>query len=378
MKRQLTFFESVSIVAGNGIGGGIMAIPILFHNTGLVPAIIILTVAYMVSVFLHIMVANILLKAKNGYQLLSVFNEFLFKGKFGNVFSTIFFCLLTIVLFANLSAYITGGAEIITSLFGLPLLASKICFYMISAGLVFFGLKAVGFGEKITMIGIIFVTVILTIVSFVNIKNPISVYWTDLPSYLTLYAMAMFSFSALFSVPQVVEGSSEKEARIGPSIACGLFINFIITILISVSAIISSSEVTEVAIIGWSNSLGLPVKIFASLFIIFAMITSYWAISLALSDIVKEQLKFSNSLSWLIATLPSFLLTFITSASFADFVKIAGGAVAVIIALLLIPAYYNSLKDENPPFILKKLGQSRIVIITIAVFYIIMAIGSFM
>ncbi|NLK40150.1 MAG: hypothetical protein GX303_07950 [Clostridiales bacterium] len=377
MKKQLTFFESVCIVAGNGIGGGVMAIPLLFNRAGLLPAIILLTATYIISVFLHIMVADMLLKTKNGCQILSVFNEFLFIGRLGKILSASFFGLLTLILFANLSAYITGGAEIIVSLLGIPLLISKILYYIFSAGLVFFGLKAVGFGEKITVIGILVVTAGLTLLSFGNIKNSIVIYQSSIPSYLTLYAMAMFSLSALFSVPQVVVGTSENKAKIGPSIACGLFINFIVTILISVSSILSSAEVTEIAIIGWTDSLGLPVKIFASLFILFAMITSYWAISLTLADIVKEQLKLNKNICWLIATLPSFSLTFITGVGFADLVKIAGGAVAVIIALLLLPAYNNSLKDGKPPYILRKLGQNKLLIITVAVFYILMAVGSF-
>lgn len=104
----------------------------------------------------------------------------------------------------------------------------------------------------------------------------------------------MFSLSALFSVPQAVEGLSHSDSgkeKIGGSIALGLMINLLITIAISVCAIIASDEVTEVAIIGWSESLGIYVKIFASLFVAFAMVTSYWAISLALSDIVKEQME---------------------------------------------------------------------------------------
>lgn len=377
MKKQLTFFESACIVAGNGIGGGIMAIPFLFNKIGLVPAILLLSAAYIISAVLHIMVADMLLKAKNGCQILSVFNEFLFKGTLGRLLSAVFFGLLTLVLFANLSAYIAGGAEILASLSGCPLLLARILFYIISAGLVFFGLKAVGFGEKVTVLGILIVCAALTVLSLLNIRSPLPLHWPDIPSCLTFYAMAMFSFSALFSVPQVVEGSSKNEAEIGWAIACGLFINFVVTLLISVSAILSSIEITEVAIVGWAGSLGLPVKIFASLFILFAMVTSYWAISLALADIVKEQLKLPKKLCWLIATLPSFCLTFIRSAGFADFIKIAGGAVAVIIALLLLPAYGNSLKDGRPPQILKRLGQSKLLIVTVALFYLLMAAGSF-
>ena len=143
MKKKLTFFESICVIAGNGIGSGIMAIPFLFNKTGFIPAIIIFTIAYIVSCILHLMVADMIIKAKNGNQILSIFNEFLFKGKNGKLLSTLFFVILILVLVANLSAYITGSAEIIASLTGISLIYIKFIIYIIAAYLVVFGLKEV-------------------------------------------------------------------------------------------------------------------------------------------------------------------------------------------------------------------------------------------
>ncbi|MFH2128870.1 MAG: hypothetical protein ABIK68_00740 [bacterium] len=43
--RQLSLFEASSIVAGLGVGGGIMAVPFLASLNGLVPVILILIAA---------------------------------------------------------------------------------------------------------------------------------------------------------------------------------------------------------------------------------------------------------------------------------------------------------------------------------------------
>ena len=231
--------------------------------------------------------------------------------------------------------------------------------------------------EKFSVFLIFVITVILALLSFLNINNPFVLYKDNFISYLGLYSLIMFSLSSLFSVPQAVEGLNKDSNKIKKAIIVGLLINLIISIIISICAVLTSSEITEIAIIGWSASLGLPIKIAASLFIFFAMISSYWAISLALSDIVKEQLKLNRTLCWIIATLPSLLVTFITDASFSDFIKITGGAVAVIIAILLLPAYNNSLKNELEHQILKNVGQRKLLIFIIGVFYILMAIGSF-
>ena len=56
--------------------------------------------------------------------------------------------------------------------------------------------------------------------------------------------------------------------------------------------------------IGWSKGIGSWAEMVGSLFTILAMLTTYWSISLALADIVEEQLKLSRRLCWVIATLP--------------------------------------------------------------------------
>lgn len=378
---KISTFEAACIVAGNGIGGGLMALPFLAQNTGWLTTLIVLIIAWSITVVLHMMVADMLLAAKNGNGLLSVFSEFLFRGKFRKALTAGFFVLLLITLLFNLSAYISGGAGIVTDLFELSALLSKLIFYGIAIIVPLLGLKALGFSEKTTVIIMFLVTVGLTVISSVKGNNPLELLPQSGSAPLALYGLAMFSFSALFSVPQAVEGLGREPGAIKKAVGIGVGINLVMSLLICFSALYASETVTEVAIVGWSAGLGLPVKITGSLLILFAMLTSFWAISLALSDMVCEQFKVKRRKwpAFICSTIPCLLLALFSGANFTSFVSIAGGAVAVIIALLLLPAYRLSSKSgkkDTMTTLPRKLRGNIGLILLIGLFYILMAAGS--
>ena len=385
MKKKLTAFEAACIVAGNGIGGGLMALPFLAQYAGWPGTISVLTSAWLVTVILHFMVADMLFNTGNESGILSIFNEFLFRGKWQKILTAGFFLLLLVTLIFNLSAYITGGADIIAGLFGFPPLISNLIVYALCTIVPLLGLKALGLSEKATVLLMMLAMMILAALSFIKGTHQLGAMPQSPNSLLALYGLAMFSFSAFFSVPQAVEGLDRNLKAVKKAIVLGVGINLVMSLMICFSALYASETVTEAAIVGWSQALGLPVKIVGSLLILFAMLTSFWAISLALSDMVCEQLK-TKRYKWFIficSTLPCLMLSLFSGASFISFIGIAGGAVAAIIALLLLPAYHISCKDRisrkdiNPIIsLLGKAGDSMWLVVLIGLCYVLMAAGA--
>jgi hypothetical protein len=58
-------------------------------------------------------------------------------------------------------------------------------------------------------------------------------------------------------------------------------------------------------------------------------------------------------------------------------IQIVGGAVAVIAALLIIPSYYNAVRDSKDVLILGRIGKSRGLLCLVFILYILMAVSSF-
>lgn len=372
--KQLTIVESACIITGYGIGGGVMAMPYLAQRNGCLMSLLILAAAFLANFILHVMIAELAVKSGGGSQIIEVFSRYLFQGKYKKVLTLAFFVIMALVLFTNLAAYISGAAEIISELLGISLWLSRLLFYAAAASVVLFGLKAVGVSEKLA-VGVIFLLVgLLACFSMLHIQNPLPVNAGSITEGLAYFGMGMFAFSAFFSVPQAVSGLGGDGKKVRKAVFLGLLNNFILITVITVCALLSSAQVTEVAMIGWSKGIGSWAEMVGSLFTILAMLTTYWSISLALADIVEEQLKLSRRLCWVIATLPSLALTFAGLGGFMEFMRLAGGLIAILIALLVVPAFRKASREPGDSLLGRWSGGWMQILIIIA--YVLMAVGN--
>jgi len=377
-KKELTFLEATSIVAGYGIGGGVMAIPYLSSNNGIPTTVFVLILAFAVSTLLHLMIAEMSCRNKESSQLLELLGKYVFKGSIGKIGLWVFFGAMTITMLANLAAYVAGAGEIIESLTGMPLWIAESIFYVVAAGVIFFGLKIMGVCEKIAVAGIFIIMTILIVATLTIDLNPLPVAPFAENKAIALFGMIMFSFSAFFSVPQAAEGLSRDGKKVSRAVILGIGINMIIVVAVTLCTLLASDPVTEVAIIGWSKGIGNWANLVGSIFVLLAMITSYWAISLALADILVDRLKIDFRLACLAATLPSFLISVIGFTGFLGFMRLAGGGIAILVAVLVIPAYRmdrNAHADIKEGWSLGALGSLPVQILVL-LGYLMMAYGS--
>lgn len=369
---SLTTWEASCIVTGYGIGSGVMSMPYLAQKCGFPLSVLILAISLCASYILHLMIADLAMKSEGG-QIIACLSKFLFRGKLKKVLSITFFILMGIILCTNLGAYIAASEEVIVGLVPMPSLVAKLLFYGVCAVVVLLGLKAVGISEKYAVDSIFVLIGVLAVASFAAPHKAIPVKCESANAVLAYYGMAMFALSAFFSVPQAVEGLGSDEKKVRKSIFLGLFNNFILILVISFCSLLASEEVTEVAMVGWSEGIGLWAQVIGGIFTILAMLTTYWSLSLALGGIVNDMLHLGSRLSWIVATIPSLVLVMFNVAGFMDLMRTAGGLIAIIIAVMIVPAFRNAKKDV-PGSLLSVSNTSLDAAIIIA--YIIMAIGS--
>lgn len=373
-KKQLTTWEAACIITGYGIGAGVLSMPYMAARNGIILSTLILILSLLASYVLHLMIAEIALKEGNGGQIISCLNRFLFRGKAKQILTVFFFALMAVILVTNLAAYISGAEEIIVGLLPISSIAAKLLFYVVAASVVLFGLKAVGVSEKIAVTVIFALIAALAAASLLNIRNPLSLSASSLNDALAYYGLAMFAMSAFFSVPQAVEGLGGDTKKIRKALFLGLLNNFILILVISVCSLLSSTEITELAMVGWSAGIGLWAQVIGGLFTVLAMLTTYWSLSLALGGIVDDMLHTGTKISWLLATLPSLILVLFNVAGFLDLMRTAGGLIAIIIAVMVVPAYHNARRDVPENNLLRHSGLPLEIVIVIA--YILMAVGS--
>ncbi len=371
--KQLTTWEAACIITGYGIGAGVLSMPYVADIVGFPASVAILILAFLASYVLHLMIAELAVKTEDGGQIISCLTRFLFRGRFKNVLSISFFVLMALILCTNLATYIAAAEEIILALIPMPALAAKLLFYVCAASVVFFGLKAVGISEKYAVSAIIGLIALLAAASAFASHNPINLHTGNLNQLMAYYGLAMFAMSAFFSVPQAVEGLGHDAKKIKKAVFIGLGVNFMLILVISFCALWSSARISEVAMVGWSEGIGLWAELVGSVFTLLAMLTTYWSLSLALAGIIGEMTKLSVRLCWLIATVPSLILVLFELGDFMELLRTAGGLIAIVVAVMVVPAYRNA-RLEVPGGLLRRSGLWLELLIIAA--YILMAVGS--
>lgn len=373
--KKLTFAESLLLVAGAGIGTGLLTIPYAVSRIGLPGTLIALLIAYAVSLVMYLMIAELTLQTERPADLLGILDKHIFRGKGKKPLRVLFFFLLVLLLLENLIVYILCAANVMNGLFGMQQSVSMILFYTVASVVVFFGMKGMGVGEKISVTLIGAAVLGLTVLSVFSPKGQIETGFGAPDKVFAVYGLFMFAFSAIFSVIQVCNHIDRPE-KAGKAVVGGLTVNALITLIFAIAAVIGSETVTEIAVMGLCESIGIPaVKVICSVLVLLAMLTSFWSSGFAFADVVGDMLKLSHRIAWFVSTLPALLIAVLIPLSVLDYIQIGAGALSVILVIVVLPAYIHAARPVERP-LLGRVAKSKTLIAVMAVAILLMAVSS--
>ena len=376
-EKKLTFLEGLMLVAGAGMGTGILTIPYAASKIGIWGTLIALILAYVASVITYLFIADLTMQSTDSTQLLGILKQHLFRGKYEKILTYTFFAVFVIILLQNLITYIMCATNIISALFPIPAIAAQIGFYILALLVLLFGIKGIGIGEKIAVPLIAGAILLLIVLSALNPHNAAELSVGNVGTVTAVFGLFMFAFSAIFSVVQVTNNLENKKHTKTVLIG-GLSINAVLTFIFTVVTIVGSKEVTEVAIIGLSDAIGKPwVKMICSVFVLLAMFTSYWSSGLAFADVIKDEFGMGKRKAVVLGTLPATILAIVLPLSILDYAQIGAGALSVVVGLIILPAYYNAVKEKKQGLLLGKFAKSKLLIGVVGVSTLLMAISSF-
>lgn len=334
--------EAASIIVGHGVGSGVLAVPYLASRNSWSAFLLILCAVYLINLLLHLMIAELSWNNK-GAQFIRCFENELFTGKTKKAATWGAFAILGFSVLVNVSGFIVGSAAVFTSWLGIPSWAGMVIYYVLAASVVFFGLKAVGFFEKISVLLMVVVVGILFVSTLLSPLSALPSGFVSFTNVLALYSMVSFALSAVMSVPQVVKGLDGDGKRITRAIASGTAVNIVIVAAITFMTLIGVGDRVSDngALVDLSAHLGGWVSIVGYVFSLLALSTSFWANTLNLRDIVDEQTKLGTNVSWLVSSLPCLFLALTGLQGFVGFTRMAG-IVQVLTGIGIIVAYNRS------------------------------------
>ena len=343
-EAQLTTFEAISMIVGNSIGTGIIAVPYLAVRNSMWDVVWMVAFAYIVNVILHLIIAELSYN-NGGVQLVKSFEGELFHGKMKKIFSWIIFIVYGLAIMVGVSGNINGGAQIFVNWFGLPLWAAQLIYYLIAGSVVFMGMKAVGIAQKYSVALLLIIVAVMSAGTFLHPRNTLYTAPFHINNLLALYSMVVFATSANQAVIQVVKGLNGDSKRIRKTIFTGFGLSSLFVLVVTLTVLLGTKGDVdkELAYMQLGESIGGWALILAGIFSLFALLTTFWSNTLALRDVVHEQVGTGNRVSWLIATVPCILFAIFGVSSFIVLTRIMSGVV-VLVSIMLVLTYGKSRK----------------------------------
>lgn len=374
-EAKLTTFEAICMIVGNSIGTGIIAVPYLATKNSMLDVVWMVALAYVINVILHLIIAELSYN-NSGMQLVKSFEGELFHGAAKKVFSWVVFVVYGLAIMIGVSGNINGGAQIFTNWFGMPMWTAQLVYYAIAGCVVFMGMKAVGIAQKyavVLLIGIVAAMTVGTLIHPVNTPHSSEFHWNNL---LALYSMVVFATSANQAVIQVVKGLEGNPHRIRKSILIGFGLSSLLVLVVTMTVLLGTKgEISkELAYMQLGESIGKWAVILAGIFSLFALLTTFWSNTLALRDVVHEQIHTGNHISWLIATVPCILFAMFGVNSFIILTRIMSGVV-ILVSIMLVLTYGKSRRKAGASPICGVIGTAPFQVLMV-LSTILSAVGS--
>ncbi|MBW3015126.1 hypothetical protein KY330_01775 [Candidatus Woesearchaeota archaeon] len=353
MKNRLVY-QAVATLMGTVIGAGVLGIPYVVGQSGYLVGLfwaILLGVGVLV---LNLYLGEVILRTKGFHQLTGYCERYL--GKKGKLVMAI---SMLIGIYGALLAYIIGVGETLNSIF--PSISSFIfsmLFFVIVSYFVYIGISLIKRAES--GIGTVMILIVVTIIvivlfskhfSFENLSmvNPNKIF--------VPYGVILFAYLGAVAIPEMHEILVMNKKLLKRAIIFGSLIPILIYILFPLAMVgISGASIAEISTITLGVVYGKWMNLFANLFAVFAMTTSFLTLGLALKEMYVFDYKVPHLASWGVTV---FVPLWIFLAGFKDFIKtlwIAGSFAAGLDGILIVLMHWKCRKQGNrkPEYVIRK------------------------
>ncbi|CUI16926.1 putative Tyrosine-specific transport protein [Candidatus Protochlamydia naegleriophila] len=355
---------AVLLIAGTCIGSGMIALPMVLANLGLIPSILLMLFIWFIMYYTSLINVELNLQAGRGLTLGSLGR--LYSGKMAELIGV---GSLKLLSYSLLAVFIYGGSSVVQELIKSNSLMeysfNRIATYyaLISIGLLLLPLKAIDYINRLLFIGL------LAIISILVAGLVLSVDWTDMPlfapkwrdltSWLGLLPVVFTSFGFQVIFHTVTNYCHRDSKILKQAFLWGSLIPAIVYIVWSCSvlsvihhnnpAFYSQMAAGEVEVGELIQALSQiaewpAVQLLVWCISILAVSTSVIGVGIGLCDSLKNMLAVKipnenarNLLAAILTILPAYLVVLYVPNAFISVLGFAGMILAVI--AILLPVY---------------------------------------
>ncbi len=346
-KQTISALEAMMLIVGSVVGAGVLAIPFAVAQVGFSVGFAYLVIMGLIAVMLHLFLGEIALRTKEPLQIGGLTRKYVGKWA-GKTMITI------VILFSTsaLVAYVIGVGEAAHAIFagtGLALTPSwwSVMLWALGAIVVSLGVRTLAQMEFVFASIIFLVIAILAGISapYVSVDALAHV---NLSEFFLPFGIVLFAFHGTVAIPQVEELLPKQQRRMKKVIVLGGLLPMAMYLLFAWAVVgVTGTGTTEIATIGLGEVLGPGAIIFGNLFALFAMMTSFFGIGLALRRTYEWDLK-RKTWQALALTLVIPLAVFLAGVrDFITTIQLAGAVFGSIEAILIIIMFWRARKEGN-------------------------------
>lgn len=345
-KRPVSINSAIFMITGMTIGAGILGIPYVVAQVGLLPGILYIVIFGTLMMFFNLMIGEIVLRTKESFQLPGLVGKYL--GKPAKILMS------AVVAFSGLGAllaYIIGEGQSLAALFGGMPVFWSIVFWAIGSILVWRGLQTIKTAEKILSICVIGIILGISF-SLLPQLQTVNLQYINLSNILLPFGIILF---ALHASPAIAEAHAllpNDPEKFRKALIFGTMIPVAVYIIFALAVVgVMGQGVTEIATIGLSQRFGSLIGLLGNLFAVLAMGTGFMGMGVALKQTLIWDWKvsvFSSTLLVILAPLTFFMAGF---NNFITILGVVGGVFMAIEAVLVILVYLKAKKVGDLPLI---------------------------
>ena len=320
------------------IGVGMFGLPFLVSRSGLLAFFVLLLVLGLMQYFLHLIYANLIVVTEEYHRLPGYAGKYLGKnGKrlavtaklTGNYGALLAYIIITgIFLNQLLSPYFGGSAFLYATIL-----------FALEAAIIYFGISMLAQAELVMTILLLLVVVLITIKGWGKIDA--SVYTlVDWRNFLLPYGAILFAVDGGGSMPIVVKLLRRDQKAIKKVVRIGTLVPIIVIIAFTLVIVgISGAATTPDALTGIMAVLGDGMIVFALIFGVLTMVTSFLGVAESIRETLWWDYKFKKNLAWALAVFVPYLLYLAGLKNLIDVISFAGAVAGGTSAIILILIY---------------------------------------
>lgn len=330
-KKEASFSEAVFMITGMTIGAGVLGIPYVVAQVGLLVGLAYIVILGIVMLFLNLLIGEIAVRTRESLQLPG------FAGKYlGNWAKHLLTFTIIVSSVGALLAYIVGEGQSLAALFGGSSDWWSLFFWTVGSVIVWRGLQTVKTLEK--FFSVLVIAIIAGLSFYLLPHAQTANVWYFNPAQIFLpYGVILF---ALHASPAIAEAHAllpGSQKRFRRALILGTIIPVILYILFAVAVVLNNGlDTTEVATIGLGQKFGPAISIFANMFAIFAMSTGFMGLGVALKQTFVWDHKISPVLATIFVVGAPITLFMLGLRSFVYILDTVGGLFIGIEALLTV------------------------------------------